>query len=187
MTTPRQPVTLRRILRTLCVAAFASLCVSATAHAQWTVTNLNPAGSLFSNAYAASGGQQAGYADVGGVIRASLWSGTAASWVDLHAFLPAGFSESRAQGISSDGVNTYIAGSGFNTLTSRNEALLWRRPLPPPPCPADFNGDGTSTVQDIFGFLAAWFAGAPAADFNGVGGTNIQDIFDFLAAWFVGC
>jgi hypothetical protein len=36
---------------------------------------------------AVDGGQQAGYADVGGVTHASLWSGTAASWVDLH---PAG-------------------------------------------------------------------------------------------------
>ena len=43
------------------------------------------------------------------------------------------------------------------------------------------------TVNDIFDFLAAWFAGNPNADFNGIGGTNIQDIFDFLAAWFAGC
>jgi hypothetical protein len=44
-------------------------------------------------AYAASGGQQAGYAIVGEAYRASLWSGTAASWVDLH---PAGSTESFA-------------------------------------------------------------------------------------------
>jgi hypothetical protein len=37
------------------------------------------------------------------VTRASLWSGTAESWVDLHAFLPSGFSASYARGISSDG------------------------------------------------------------------------------------
>jgi hypothetical protein len=42
-------------------------------------------------------------------------------------------------------------------------------------------------VQDIFDFLAGWFAGNPAADFNGVGGITVQDIFDFLAAWFAGC
>ena len=54
-------------------------------------------------------------------------------------------------------------------------------------CNADFNGNGTATVQDIFDFLAAWFAGQPSANINGVGGVTVQDIFDFLAAWFAGC
>lgn len=50
---------------------------------------------------------------------------------------------------------------------------------------ADFNGDGTISVQDIFDFLAAWFAGSPAADING-NGLSVQDIFDFLNDWFAG-
>jgi hypothetical protein len=54
-------------------------------------------------------------------------------------------------------------------------------------CPADFNRDRAITVQDIFDFLSAWFAGDSAADTNGVGGINVQDIFDFLALWFGGC
>ncbi len=54
-------------------------------------------------------------------------------------------------------------------------------------CPADYNGDGALTVQDIFDFLAGWFSGNPAADFNGAGGLGVSDIFDFLAAWFAGC
>jgi hypothetical protein len=54
------------------------------------------------------------------------------------------------------------------------------------PCPADFNHTGGVTVQDIFDFLNAWFAGNPAADFNG-NGLSVQDIFDFLNAWFAGC
>ena len=53
-------------------------------------------------------------------------------------------------------------------------------------CPADYNGDGALHVQDIFDFLAGWFAGDPRADFKGVGGAGVQDIFDFLAAWFAG-
>ena len=57
----------------------------------------------------------------------------------------------------------------------------------PPPCPADFNTSGTLNVQDIFDFLAGWFAASPAADFNHVSGLTVQDIFDFLAAWFTGC
>lgn len=57
----------------------------------------------------------------------------------------------------------------------------------PPSCPADFNASGTLTVQDIFDFLNAWFAGTPNADFNGAGGISVQDIFDFLNVWFAGC
>jgi hypothetical protein len=54
-------------------------------------------------------------------------------------------------------------------------------------CHADFNSSGSITVQDIFDFLSAWFAGLPSADFNGTGGITVQDIFDFLTAWFTGC
>jgi hypothetical protein len=60
-------------------------------------------------------------------------------------------------------------------------------PLGEHACRADFNQSGALTVQDIFDFLAAWFAGQPSADFNGIGGIAVQDIFDFLAAWFAGC
>ena len=55
------------------------------------------------------------------------------------------------------------------------------------PCAADFNGSGMVTVQDIFDFLSAYFAGLPSADFNHVGGITVQDIFDFLTAWFTPC
>jgi hypothetical protein len=54
-------------------------------------------------------------------------------------------------------------------------------------CPADFNGAGGVSVQDIFDFLAAYFGGDPRADFNHVGGISVQDIFDFLTAYFTGC
>jgi hypothetical protein len=54
-------------------------------------------------------------------------------------------------------------------------------------CAADFNCDGSITVQDIFAFLNAWFASDPRADFNNAGGVSVQDIFDYLTAWFAGC
>ena len=54
-------------------------------------------------------------------------------------------------------------------------------------CPADFNGDGTRDVTDIFAFLSAWFAGAPGSDFDNSGARNVADIFAFLSAWFAGC
>ena len=54
-------------------------------------------------------------------------------------------------------------------------------------CRSDFTGDGAVTVQDVFDFLAAWFAGSARADFNGDNTVSVQDIFDFLAAYFEGC
>ncbi len=54
-------------------------------------------------------------------------------------------------------------------------------------CFADYNESGTVSVQDIFDFLAAYFAGDLRADFNGSGLLSVQDIFDFLAAYFAGC
>ena len=54
-------------------------------------------------------------------------------------------------------------------------------------CPAGYNGDLAVNVQDIFDFLAGWFAGDIAADWNADGHIVVQDIFDYLAAWFLGC
>ena len=54
-------------------------------------------------------------------------------------------------------------------------------------CKADINGVNGITVQDIFDFLSAWFAGTPVGDFDGSGATTVSDIFLFLSAWFAGC
>ena len=64
-------------------------------------------------------------------------------------------------------------------------------------CPANVNHTGGVNVQDIFDFLAAWFAGCTGqpgppcnginADFNGDNVITIADIFAFLSAWFNGC
>jgi len=79
------------------IALFSGL-AAAPAAAQWTVTNFHPAGSVASEASGVGGGQQVGYTQVGptvGHYRASLWSGTAGSWVNLH---PAGADYSIAYG-----------------------------------------------------------------------------------------
>lgn len=54
-------------------------------------------------------------------------------------------------------------------------------------CPGDFNGSGTVSVQDIFDFLASYFAGDAAADMNLQNGLTVQDLFDFLALYFTAC
>ncbi len=53
-------------------------------------------------------------------------------------------------------------------------------------CRADFDDDGTVTLQDVFAFLNAWFIGDARADIDG-GGLTIGDVFAFLNAWFTGC
>ncbi len=54
-------------------------------------------------------------------------------------------------------------------------------------CPGDFNATGDVSVQDIFDFLGAHFAGDADADVNADGLITVQDIFDFLAAYFGPC
>ncbi len=83
-------------------------------------------------------------------------------------------------------VNTVITYNNGGT-NEAYDTVLFVAPTAAPTCPADFNGVGGVTVQDIFDFLAAYFSNDPSADFNGVGGVTVQDIFDFLAAYFTGC
>lgn len=54
-------------------------------------------------------------------------------------------------------------------------------------CRADINNSQNLTVQDIFEYLAAYFAQAPLADINDSGEVTVQDLFEFLAAYFTGC
>ena len=68
----------------------------------------------------------------------------------------------------------------------KSSKCSWKASVPVS-CPVDFVGVGGVSVQDIFDYLHAWFAGDARADFNGVGGITVQDIFDFLNAWFAGC
>ncbi|MGI8922831.1 MAG: hypothetical protein ACR2HJ_02125 [Fimbriimonadales bacterium] len=92
------------------IALFLAIC----ANAQWTVINLHPEGGDFSYANGVSDGQQVGLAHVVGP-RASLWYGTAESYVDLH---PTGAQASIAYGVS--------GGQQVGTVGSVNyRAALW--------------------------------------------------------------
>ncbi len=53
-------------------------------------------------------------------------------------------------------------------------------------CAPDYNHTGGTNVQDIFDFLASWFASNPWTNING-GPLDVSDIFSFLSAWFTGC
>ena len=93
------------------VLGFTALLVFITAShalAGWTVTYLNPTGSTASAAYGGSGSQQVGYI-FSDHHRASLWSGTAGSCVDLH---PSGYGYSRAYASSGGQQVGYATASG---------------------------------------------------------------------------
>jgi hypothetical protein len=77
-----------------------------------------------------------------------------------------------------------VPGSLPEIDTSDDTAVLV---IAPPPCRADFTGDGVVNSQDFFAFLTAFFQGVSSADFNHDGGVNSQDFFDFLSAFFMGC
>jgi len=87
-----------------------------SASAQWTVVNLHPDGATESGANAVFGEQQVGYAIVGGSNRASLWSGSAASWADLT---PASATESYAYGLEG---NLQV---GWARVSGAQHASLW--------------------------------------------------------------
>lgn len=54
-------------------------------------------------------------------------------------------------------------------------------------CRADFNGDQTVSVPDIFAFLGAFFDNSITADVDNSGSVTVQDVFAFLVLWFAGC
>ncbi|MGE3108998.1 MAG: GC-type dockerin domain-anchored protein [Phycisphaerales bacterium] len=83
-----------------------------------------------------------------------------------------------------DDPSTPDHGSGAAPIVDRG---AYEFGVPPQPCEADFNGDGTLNSQDFFDFLSAFFSSVPAADVNADGIINSQDFFDFLTAFFSGC
>ncbi|MBX3359559.1 MAG: hypothetical protein KF745_14155 [Phycisphaeraceae bacterium] len=145
-------------------------------------------GATESQAYATNGVQQAGHATLGGNRHACVWSGSAATWVDLHAYLPATFRSSDARGIWTEGSTTYIAGFGYNTLTSRDEALLWVSICQG--CPGDYDCDGEVAPADIGAFINVWFTsvqnGTLEGDFDHSGAVDPVDIATFIGVWFAG-
>jgi hypothetical protein len=91
---------------------------------------LNPSGSLYSEACGTSGTQQVGFgyeAVLNGNYHALLWNGSADCFVDLHQFLPTGFSQSSAEAIDGYGNIVGVASDS----SGHGHAILWQ-PVPEP-------------------------------------------------------
>lgn len=82
----------------------------------WLVINLHPTGATASSVRGVGDGQQVGEAKVGGQWRASLWTGSAASWEDLT---PSGSPLSQAYGVK-DGRQV-----GFADVGEINNRHAW--------------------------------------------------------------
>jgi hypothetical protein len=113
-----------------------------------------PAG-LSGEVHATHGGYQVGRTtapDGSSDSRACIWTAGPGSYADLHAFVPAEYSQSDALGIwrHMDSGTTYVVGYGVNATTTRNEALMW------------VNGPGVNLITS---------PAAPADDSASVGGS----------------
>jgi hypothetical protein len=76
---------------------------------------------------------QVGYVSLPGANgRASLWSGSAASIVNLHSFLPSRYVGSVAHSVWSSNGTTYVFGIAGNSETEQGEAILWTQSVPEP-------------------------------------------------------
>ena len=88
---------LSKLQSKIVVGVVLTCCIPCAAHAQWTVTSLHPLGGDSSTATGLDGTTVVGSVVVSGGIspHASIWSGTAASWIDLN---PAGAEHSNGFG-----------------------------------------------------------------------------------------
>jgi len=63
---------------------------------------------------------------IGGMTHASVWSGTAESWIDLHEILPLGvYLESNAGYIEVSDGQIWVSGYANNTYTGVCDAIVW--------------------------------------------------------------
>lgn len=55
------------------------------------------------------------------------------------------------------------------------------------PCPADFDLSGSISLDDLFIYLKAWFAGELRCDVDPSPGISLDDLFVYVDLWFGGC
>jgi hypothetical protein len=121
-------------------------------------------------------------APAGGVEPEMVWLWDGVAWSPFGAEASGSVGAITQASFDRDAV--YLGG-GFNEVAGIPSQGIARYGCPP--CPADFNDDGTLDTRDFIAFLAAWAAGDGSADFNGDGAINTQDFIAYLNAWAAGC
>ncbi len=143
--------------------------------------DLHPPGHGFTYSYAfgVDANLQVGYVFDGNKSYASLWRGSAATWVNLNQYLPPGndFSGCIARAVWRDANFIYVAGE------ANGRAVLWTRPR----CKPDFNLDDFLDFTDFDEFVSAFETGAAGADFNEDGFVDFTDFDEYVAAFEAGC
>ncbi|MHC4219278.1 MAG: C25 family cysteine peptidase, partial [Planctomycetota bacterium] len=69
--------------------------------------------------------------------------------------------------------------SGWNL----DDIEIWGVPPTEPDCPADVNGDGVVSVNDVLALLAAWGQSGVPEDVDGDGVVGVTDFLEILANW----
>jgi hypothetical protein len=147
--------------------------------------SLAPRGASWSAGWGAFGDYQVGVVVMGEAHYASFWHGTSESWVNLGEFLPAGFTQSYAYGVWSDGEMIYVAGYAHNAIADRSEALLWVGRTGDG-LNSDLDNDGCVGQSDL-GILLAAYEDSDAGDVDGDGQTNQVDLGILLGDYGQGC
>ncbi|MFN7020870.1 MAG: immunoglobulin domain-containing protein [Phycisphaerales bacterium] len=122
---------------------------------------------------------------LGGSVTFSVTaSGGSLSYVWRKGGLPIGGENASSLTI---GPVTLASGGSYDCVVTNDCGSTTSDPAALSVCVGDFNCSDIISVQDIFDFLNAYFAGSPSGDVNGSGTSTVQDIFDFLNAYFAGC
>lgn len=147
--------------------------------------DIDGTGPVPSQLYATGFFTQASGMPAAGIAR---WNGT--TWESLGSGLdaPAGYSlavlHDSAGGAPT--APTLFVGGAFQAAGGLASSFVARYSIQAC-CSADFNADGYVTSQDLFDFLTAFFALAPAADINHDSFINSADFFELLTGLFGGC
>ncbi|MBC04067.1 MAG: hypothetical protein CMJ34_12320 [Phycisphaerae bacterium] len=121
-------------------------------------------------------------------FRATLWTPETGliplkdHLISLGADIPANFTLAAAMSMSDDG--RVICGWGYEDVFFFQDS--WIVVLPggdEPPCPGDFNGDGTVSGADLGLMLVAWGTDDPSTDLDGDGDTDGADLGLMLSAF----
>jgi hypothetical protein len=148
----------------------------------------------YSFAYDTLGGVEVGWTtlDFSNNTHAVIWFGTAASYHDLSQYLPAGYHDSVATAIATDGVRYYVGGYGSPPGSTSTEAFLWIGDVPGA-CYANCDSSTAPpllNVADFSCFLQRFVSGDTYANCD-LSTTppvlNVQDFTCYLRKFAAGC